>query len=188
MSTIELISELGCRYSKLQELLVAKKWREADIETYKVMLSLTYPEIANGQNPAYNIGITFKDVIFNRVACEDIYIIDRLWVIHSEERFGFSTQKHIWDINKKNWNNFGSCVGWRASGRWLTSYSDFTFELWAREGQLPVRCHMWYINFLGLFFPGACVIHTLASRLIECSNNQNSLIVTAFNDEKLGLV
>ncbi|WP_009631414.1 GUN4 domain-containing protein [Synechocystis sp. PCC 7509] len=58
MSTNQLISELDCRYRKLQELLVAKKWRKADIETYKIMLFLTYPETANRQD-IYNLGIDF---------------------------------------------------------------------------------------------------------------------------------
>ncbi len=170
MPTNQLISELYCRYNKLQELLVAKKWKEADIETYNIILLLTYPEIENKQDVEHNARLAIKkDICINRVPCKDIYIIDRLWVIHSKERFGFSTQTHVWGINKKNWNNFGSCVGWRASGKWLTSYSsDFTFELWAREGQLPVRCHMW--SFLGLFFPGSVVMFALESRLVECSN------------------
>lgn len=169
MSTNQLSGELDYSYSRLQELLVAKKWKEADIETYNVMLLLTYPEIETRQDIENNASrVIKKNIYIDRVPCKDIHIIDQLWTIHSEERFGFSTQTHIWGINKKNWNNFGSCVGWRASGKWLTSYSDFTFELWAREGQLPVRCHMW--GFAGLFFPGSRVISALESKLIKCGN------------------
>lgn len=133
------------------------------------MLLLTYLEIKTRQDIENNATrMIKKDIYINQVPCKDTQTIDQLWTRHSEERFGFSTQIRIWGINKKNWNNFGSGVGCRASGKWLTSYSDFTFELWAKEGQLPVRCHMW--SFAGLFFPGSVVISALESRLVECSN------------------
>jgi len=99
------------RYAKLEELLKAKKWREADEETYHLMITtiskeegqLLYPEDLE----------TFP--------CEDLKAIDGLWVQYSDGKFGFSVQKQIWqECNSptssfKDLDRFYLAVGWIAT-------------------------------------------------------------------------
>ena len=72
----------------------------------------------------------------------DLHTIDQLWVKYSQERFGFSVQKQIWQDcgspteKNEDWEKFGDCVGWRTNQEWL-SYSNLTFALLAPQGHLP---------------------------------------------------
>jgi hypothetical protein len=77
-------------------------------------------------------------------SCEDLRIIDQLWLSASEGKFGFSVQKEIYeslggtrDYNEEVWKKFGDRVGWRKGGNWLL-YSDLTFNVNdAPKAQLP---------------------------------------------------
>ena len=64
--------------------------------------------------------------------CEDLRIIDRLWVKYSDGKFGFSVQKDIYEslggtkeYNEQIWLNFCDRIGWREErGRnWQKTYT-----------------------------------------------------------------
>ncbi len=74
------------KYAKLETLLKAGEWREADQETYRVMIQIVGKE--EGQ--------AFSRQDFETFPCEDLLTIDRLWVDASHGHFGFSVQKKIW--------------------------------------------------------------------------------------------
>ncbi len=67
--------------------------------------------------------------------CADLLTIDRLWVKHSNGKFGFSVQKQIYlDCGAnldgeypgdKVWHEFCDRVGWRKAGKDL-DYQDLT--------------------------------------------------------------
>ncbi len=67
------------RYTKLEEYLEAGEWREADQETYSVML-----KVAGGKLESEDL---------KNFSCPDLREIDRLWVQYSQGHFGFSVQK-----------------------------------------------------------------------------------------------
>ncbi len=123
---IELKSEKGVDYTKLRDLLKARKWKEADQETYKVML-----EVANRVSERW---LRVEDI--DNFPCDDLRTIDQLWVHYSNGKFGFSVQKKIYvdelggtrDYNEKIWCEYCDRVGWREGGSYV-SYSDLTFEL-----------------------------------------------------------
>ncbi|MBK1989486.1 GUN4 domain-containing protein [Sphaerospermopsis aphanizomenoides BCCUSP55] len=128
--------ELPAKYFKLREFLEEKKWREADEETLNVML-----KVANREKQGY---LTVEDI--DNFPCHDLHIIDQLWVKYSEERFGFSVQKKIYqelggtrEYNEKIWQDFGDRVGWRKDGRWLM-YDELTFT--TEEGENAQRGHL----------------------------------------------
>ena len=122
---------------QLQKCLKARKWREADQETLRVILQIAKKERSN-------IG----DLKPNKSLYPVLQIIDQLWLNHSNGRFGFSVQKQIWleygkesdlsPINSKILNNFGDRVGWRKNGKWK-KYDElnFTLDAKAKEGHLP---------------------------------------------------
>ena len=119
-----LISNSGVDYTRLRDLLAEEKWKEADQETTKKMFQAV------------------EKVGF--YGCEDIRIIDKLWLESSQGKFGLSVQKDIYDslgggidYNEETWNSFGDRVGWRKGGNWL-KYDELTFNKTASSGTLPL--------------------------------------------------
>ncbi|MBD1921320.1 GUN4 domain-containing protein [Microcoleus sp. FACHB-831] len=112
----DLSSERGIDYRNLRDLLKAGKWKEADEETYRVMLKAARRE---------SEGWLDVDSI-NSFPCKDLRTIDQLWVKYSNGRFGFSVQKRIWESVGGNHNadcayeKFGDRVGWRVEGNWIS--------------------------------------------------------------------
>ncbi|GBF53037.1 serine/threonine kinase [Microcystis sp. 0824] len=123
----------GVNYTNLRDLLAAGKWKEADVETTRAML-----QAAKREKEGW-----FTDVDINNFSCEDLRMIDQLWVSASKGKFGFSVQKEIYEslggtseYNGEVWNKFGDRVGWRKGGSWLY-LSDVTYSAEAPKGYLP---------------------------------------------------
>ena len=121
---------------KLEQLLSAGKWREADKETTELML-----KCANREKEGYLDARNCRNF-----PQEELRIIDQLWLKYSQNKFGFSVQKKIWLDNggkldgNYDWNTYcelGDRVGWRKAGDWL-NYSGITFNINALPGHLPV--------------------------------------------------
>lgn len=153
--SVQLKSARGVDYTYLRDLLAAGKWKEADLETLKVMLKAARRE---------DEGWFDKDSIDN-FPCDDLRTIDQLWVKYSQGRFGFSVQKKIWlecggkvdyDTEKK----LGDRVGWRKGGSWL-NYKDLTFNKQAQEGHLP---HLFVFDCVLIVIGGGCFF----SRIENC--------------------
>lgn len=125
-------------YAKLRDLLAAQDWKAADQETADRMC-----EVMNQQQEGW---LQVEDI--EKFPCLDLRNIDHLWVKYSKGKFGFSVQKEIWQSSgsptdyNKNWEKFGTAVGWRTKGvlgiggDWIT-YSQLTFDLAAPKGHLP---------------------------------------------------
>jgi eukaryotic-like serine/threonine-protein kinase len=129
----ELTSSVGMDYTKLQNLLAAGRWKEANDETVRVML------VVAKQEKEGLLSITSVD----KFPCKDLQTIDQLWVKHSNGRFGFSIQKPIYqslggtrDFNRNIAAAFGDKIGWRKEGQWK-SYNELTFDKIAPPGHLP---------------------------------------------------
>jgi serine/threonine protein kinase len=141
-ANIVLKSARGVNYSRLQQLLAAGKWKEADQETGKVML-----HAALGEDERLASWLREGWVSTGHIAnfpCEDLRTIDQLWLHYSNGKFGFSVQKEIYEslggtreFNTKVWEKFGDCVGWRKRGHWLWE-SNLTFnKFFAPKAHLP---------------------------------------------------
>ncbi|MDB9463747.1 GUN4 domain-containing protein, partial [Dolichospermum circinale] len=123
-------------FKNLETLLKAGKWRDADLETWNLMLKLTKREQEGW--------LSLEDV--KNFPRQELRKMDQLWVIYSNGKFGFSVQKQIWlELGGKldgepDWDTFrklGSRVGWRKNNEWL-SYESYTFSTNALRGHLPV--------------------------------------------------
>ena len=137
---VELKSSLGLDYTKLSDLLFAKKWEEADQETRQLMLKCAGRE---------REGWLGDDC--SNFPQQDLRIIDQLWLKYSQNRFGLSVQKQIWlDNGGKLDGNYdfhtyyklADQVGWtKVFGQkdWL-SYSELTFDINSLHGHLPAAC------------------------------------------------
>ena len=136
---IELISEKGVDYTQLRDLLALRKWQEADKETGLVMC-----QAAGREREGYLLVEQIESF-----PCKDLRTINQLWLHYSNDRFGFSVQKEIYEslggtqeYNRQVWESFGARVGWRKEGSWR-DYSELTFNLNAPPAHLPVGGWVW---------------------------------------------
>ena len=148
-------------YIKLENFLKAQQWKEADYETYRMMLQFVGRE---------QQGWIRKEELLN-FPCTDLEWIDYLWLKYSNGKFGFSVQQRIWRsiggqpgkfdgvIHRK----LADCLGWRRNNDWLR-YDDFSLSLEAKEGHLPSfgysvqRWDEWEPSFRSFFLRvSACV-------------------------------
>ncbi|MGB3267094.1 MAG: GUN4 domain-containing protein [Microcoleus sp.] len=124
-------------YTKLEQLLVAGKWKEADGETGNKIL-----EVAGRQKEGW---LDIENI--ENFSCPDLRAMDRLWVKYSDGRFGFSVQKQIYqslggtkEYDRKVWVAYAEALGWKSKGekeQWL-EYSQLTFNTNAPSAHLPV--------------------------------------------------
>jgi hypothetical protein len=123
-------------FQRLEALLKEGKWRDADEETWKLMLKLTKREQEGW--------LRLEDV--KNFPRQELRKMDQLWVKYSNGKFGFSVQKQIWlELGGKldgepDYDTFvklSDRVGWRKNGDWL-SYDSYAFSTNALPGHLPV--------------------------------------------------
>ena len=125
-------------YTQLRDLLAQGRWREADKKTFALML-----RAANRPQ-----GSVLNQNHLNSFPCEDLKIIDGLWLDYSQGRFGISIQRQIWEEVSRNAENiqdvyrqFGQRVGWieyTPSGNPIIIQDDIDYKLSAPPGHLPV--------------------------------------------------
>ncbi|MBE9046845.1 GUN4 domain-containing protein [Pleurocapsales cyanobacterium LEGE 10410] len=148
------------RYKNLQQYLIDNNWFEADKETIRLILSVTAKEIEE---------LTPEDI--QHFPCNDLMVIDRLWMKYSDARFGFSPQLKIYlesggsfattiEQNQQLIETWGKRLGWRKDNRWLPC-SELDFSLNA-----PVGCHpsRWWNSPYG-----SKMTNFFLGRLITCN-------------------
>jgi tetratricopeptide (TPR) repeat protein len=169
---VELKSAVGMNYTRLRDLLAAGKWKEADEETRRVMLSVGKREKESW--------LDTKSI--DNFPCEDLLTIDQLWVKYSDGKFGFSVQNKIYqslegtrDYDQKIWDAFGDKVGWRKEGSWLR-YSYITFDKRSPEGHLPVCIRLSDVG--GWLLGGAVFFRVETCKLFVVQEKQPQIIPT----------
>jgi hypothetical protein len=130
---VALKSEKGTDYSRLRDLLVGEKWREADLETHKMIA-----QVINRHDSSY----TASDLL--QFSSIDLITIDKLWKTYSRGKFGFSVQKQIYKRigaqldgrypGNEVWKKFLKAVGWG----YAQSLESIKFDISAPEGHLPL--------------------------------------------------
>ncbi|QYO68027.1 GUN4 domain-containing protein [Leptolyngbya sp. 7M] len=148
------------RYQKLQELLAAGDFREADWETIRVIQAVTgEPNLED---------ITPDDM--RQFPCSNLRVIDNLWQTHSQGKFGFSVQIKIYQEaggslettiaqDRTMIERFGERVGWRANEKWIKC-DDLDYTLSAPLGCHPSR--WWNSPF------GSKMTNYFFNRLLTC--------------------
>ncbi|MBE9054949.1 serine/threonine-protein kinase [Sphaerospermopsis sp. LEGE 08334] len=137
------------QYQKLEKLLATRKWREADEETKRVMLVVA--EVKKSDFESEEDWLNLKSLDFKSIdnfPCEDLRSIDWLWATYSNDKFGFSVQKRIYqslggteDFDHNIWNAFANRVGWIKGEVYenFLYHSDVSFYNIKKspEGRLP---------------------------------------------------
>lgn len=147
-----LISSLGVDYTKLADLLSAHNWKAADRETWNTMCLAT--------NKPVDTQLEITDI--EQFPCQDLQLIDYLWVHHSQGHFGFSVQRQIYESVKRDYINFCHQVKWSTYNS-INYYKALQFSHRAPKGHLPSR--IWVGGVLWLRHATA-----MAMRLQQCSS------------------
>ncbi|MEA5464981.1 GUN4 domain-containing protein [Leptothoe sp. PORK10 BA2] len=123
-------SDVGIDYSVLSFLLETNRWKDADIETLRIIVEIILrlqmssdnyhqPTLEKSMKKRLQSGEIFNAEEINNLPCKDLNTIDKLWTENSQGKFGFSVQKDLWThINQEsNFTNeafrkFGERVGW----------------------------------------------------------------------------
>ncbi|MGK7909465.1 MAG: GUN4 domain-containing protein [Synechococcus sp.] len=125
------------RYGKLRDLLAEGKWKEADLETTKVLVEVS--------GKAHQDDIAPADL--QTYPCTALRTIDGLWMKYSNGRFGFGLQlKTYLDVggsidalraeDLEPLKKTAEKTGWRKNGM-KVEYDDFDFSLEAAQGAFP---------------------------------------------------
>ncbi|HEY9611737.1 GUN4 domain-containing protein [Allocoleopsis sp.] len=150
-------SSVGIKYSELKKLLAGKAWKKADQETAKIMCLaaklavLTIPQEEREEiivDPDQQL-TELDESIIGKFPGDDLNTIDKLWIKHSDGKFGFSIQKEIYqslggtqEFNGEIRDKFGNQTGWRVCEKknkysWRRSDQfEYDFEK-APKGHLP---------------------------------------------------
>ncbi|OLP17989.1 hypothetical protein BST81_13170 [Leptolyngbya sp. 'hensonii'] len=134
--------KIGTRYRKLKDLLGAGKFKEADLETRRLML-----QIAPLDQPDSD---RWRNWTKEKIPCSDLITINALWEQYSNGHFGWAIQNRIFLEERQKDSKDPVSAFWRRVG-WavideppgsllrlrILSYDNLTFNLQAPKGHLP---------------------------------------------------
>ncbi len=157
---------LSC--DRLETLLAAEQWRDADEETLTLLLQ--------GCHRQFDRWMSVADI--HGLPCQTLHQIDRLWAKYSHGQFGLSLQTQIWQEVGQVYEDLCDRVSWRENGTWKR-YSHLTFDLSAPLGHLP-GIFRWRVLDIGdadddassmgvpYGWGGILAISAIAERLAQC--------------------
>ncbi len=136
-------------YTKLHDLLAAKKWKQANWETNIIMQKAARIRWLVKIFGVFGWGLNSQNM--KQISCTDLQTIDQLWQQYSNGKFGFSVQKQIYldtennplEFTKETYQKFSEKIGWKLKrnkgllGGWLL-YCNLIFKSKAPRGHLPV--------------------------------------------------
>jgi hypothetical protein len=117
-------------YAPLQRALVEQQFEEADRLTSEHLRQLA------GEAAVKRGYVYYSEV--PPIASVDLESIDRLWVVYSQGRFGFSVQIRLLRSLQGRWDRLWPRLGWKQGGVWTRYPSAFTWSLEAPDGHLPL--------------------------------------------------
>ena len=129
-SLVALKSERNIDYQQLQQLLVRQDFQAADSLTRQKLCELA------GEAAIKRKWLYFTEV--EQFPSTDLYTLNRLWLIYSEGKFGFSVQRQIWQSVGKDFSKLWPTIGWKTGNNWTRYPQEFTWDLSAPKGHLPL--------------------------------------------------
>ncbi len=141
-----LRSDFGVDYTKLRDLLAARKFKQANQETTRVY----DPNLFNSFLATY-----MESFDIETFPCTDLRTIDQLWVHYSGEYYGFSVQKRILQERRISYSKFSEevteyyvdyIIGLDYVGRWLEVKKWFprlASKFYVPKGYFPSLCQVY---------------------------------------------
>ena len=68
----------------------------------------------------------------------DLATLDRLWIVYSQGRFGFSVQWRLLQSFDGRYDQLWPRIGWKNDGVWTRYPGAFDWSLKAPEGHMPL--------------------------------------------------
>lgn len=127
---VPLHSDGGVDYAPLQKLLAEQKFQVADQLTLQKMCEVV------GNAAVQRKWLYFTEI--DQFPTTDLQTLNALWLAHSEGKFGFSVQRELWLSVGKNWDQLWTKIGWRNGNVWTRYPQEFTWDLSAPRGHLPL--------------------------------------------------
>jgi GUN4-like/ARM-like repeat domain, GUN4-N terminal len=141
---VPLKSERNIDYQPLQELLAQQDFQGADVLTLQKLCELA-GEAAIQRNWLY-----FTDI--DSFSSTDLHTLNQLWLVHSEGRFGFSVQRQIWLSVGKDFSKLWHKIGWKTDNNWTRYPKEFTWDLSAPQGHLPLSNQLRGVRVIASLF------------------------------------
>ncbi|MGK7877293.1 MAG: GUN4 N-terminal ARM-like repeat domain-containing protein [Xenococcaceae cyanobacterium] len=141
---IPLKSERNIDYQPLQHLLVGQDFQAADSLTRQKLCELA------GEAALKRKWLYFTEV--EKFPLTDLHTINQLWWIHSEGKFGFSVQRQIWLSLGKDFSKLWPKIGWKTDKNWTQYPNEFTWDLSAPKGHLPLSNQLRGVRVIASLF------------------------------------
>jgi archaellum component FlaC len=170
-----LISEAGIDYIRLQNFLVAGEWEKANSETVAIINTLLYrlgeksikrkhsewwETIREFNEEHIHFDIFYQP--FKKLPCNELNIIDKLWIKYSYGRFGFSIQQRLYDSLNRDIVALVRAIKWadwnhkEETYYWDEEHEYKNYSINAPVGHLPMiyvnNCHdydvIYYLPFI----------------------------------------
>ncbi|XP_020973576.1 tetrapyrrole-binding protein, chloroplastic [Arachis ipaensis] len=97
-------SQESVSFEVLKQHLTAEEYQKADEETRRLLIVLA------GEAAQKRGYVFFSEVQF--ISESDLKTIDELWRVHSDNKFGYSVQKKIFEKSNEDFTKFFIKVGW----------------------------------------------------------------------------
>ena len=123
-------SEVGFDYSPLQEYLLNESFEEADRFTSSKLRELA------GEKAVKRGYVYFSEV--ESIPTIDLSTLDKLWVVYSRGKFGFSVQAKILDSVGGRYDKLWPRIGWKKDGIWTRYPKAFNWSIEAPNGHMPL--------------------------------------------------
>ena len=127
---LAVTSARGIDYGPLQRALMDQQLEQADRLTSEHLRQLA------GEAAVKRGYVYYSEV--PPMPAVDLESLDRLWVVYSRGRFGFSVQIRLLRSLGGRWDQLWPRLGWKQGGVWTRYPVAFTWSQEAPEGHLPL--------------------------------------------------
>lgn len=138
------ISKQGCFWpsSDLKKAAQAKNWRWMEEATSDLFREAVIP---TNDQVRHQIVDEITPEQIRAMPCNHLKTLDQLWRTASNNRFGFSIQRLVWESPNVNrdYTKFADVVGWRQNGTWL-KFNAFYEKSTAPSSTLPTGLFPWH--------------------------------------------
>ena len=123
-------SAAGIDHAPLQRHLMEQEFEAADRVTSEILRQLAGADAVRRGYVFYSEVAAMPSV--------DLESLDRLWLVYSQGRFGFSVQGRLLHACGGQWERLWPRLGWKQDGRWTRYPGSFTWSLAAPDGHMPL--------------------------------------------------
>ena len=130
LSWFNALSEVGLDYSPLQQYLLNESYEDADRFTSSKLRELA------GEKAVKRGYVYFSEV--ELIPSIDLSTLDKLWIVYSRGKFGFTIQAKILDSVGGRYDKLWPRIGWKKDGIWTRYPKSFDWSIEAPSGHMPL--------------------------------------------------